>query len=230
MAVGDVYQFILNQLYAGQQIQNTFYFRTKDAADPGAAQFTALADDLKGDLREVQVNTLSYTGWLAQQVRGGDVSYTSKPCQRQGGRRLEGTLSAPLTGVQIPDGLPPQAGWVSTFYTGLSGRRRRGRLFLSGIPESYQGDGRLTTAAMTAITTAWTATMAAYGPTGTSLLWTLGVWSHTTASGCTARTAPPWGLENTAAPAPENAFNPVTVITPRSIIYTQRRRTIGRGR
>lgn len=229
MAVGDVYALTLNATYAGQRIQNTLYFRTKDPADPGDAQVQALASDIKDDWREMQVNTLTYNNWIIQQVRGGTVDYISKRCQRLGGFRFEGLFSGSAAGVQIPDGLPPQSAWVTTLYTGQAGRRKRGRCYLSGIPELWNSAGTISAAGMTEAVTRWGSIFAAYKVGGTSLLWEWGVWSQTTASGCTARTEPPWGLAPTETPNPAGAFTPITVVTPRATVYTQRKRTIGKG-
>src|SRR5262245_38740630 len=114
MAVDDVYSLTLNQLLEGQQLMNVLTFRRKVAADPTSAECLALANDWKDAIRAAQVTYLAYTTWTAQQIRGGTVSYTVKPCLRDGGLRIEGTFTAPVNGTATGDGLPPQAAVVTT--------------------------------------------------------------------------------------------------------------------
>lgn len=230
MAIDDVYALTLNQTYAGQQIMNTLHFRMKTAPDPNDAQLQALATDWKDFFRTQQCDALSYTGWVAQQVRGGDVSYVAKPCARTGGRRLEGLFTGLLPGAYTGEGLPPQCALVTTLYTGLSGRSRRGRHYLGGIAEARQTAGTYLNTELTTYTTAWAAQLAQFTPAGTDPNFALGVWSFTIASGCTARKEPPWGMASTGTSLPNMAFNPVDRVVPRAIVYSQRKRTIGRGR
>ena len=230
MATDDVYALQLHQVYAGQMIMNTIHFRTKTSTDPTQAVFQTLADDWMNTLKPRQVTHITYDHWLAQQVRGGTVTYNPAVCRREGGRRLEAGFTPPNVGLEVSDGLPPQSAWVTTLVTGFAGRSRRGRFYMSGIPENIQGQGLIAPASVSANQTIWNSLITEYGVGGTSPTWELGVWSFTLASGCTARTSPPWGLEHTRTGDPAAAFTGVIGATVRNIVHSQRKRTIGVGR
>jgi hypothetical protein len=230
LAIDDVYLLQLHQLYAGQQCMNTLAFRTKTATDPTQAVLQALADDWMNTIKPRQVTSLTYDHWVAQQVRGGTVSYPTGLCKREGGRRLEAGFTAPNVGLEAGDGLPPQSAWVTTLVTPFAGRSKRGRHYMTGIPENVQAQGAIAPASVTAYQTIWTSLITEYGVGGTSPTWEVGVWSFTIASGCTAATAPPWGLVHTRSGDPVAAFTGLTSATVRNVVYSQRKRTIGRGR
>ena len=230
MAVDDVYQLQLRSVYAGQQLMNTLHFRTKTAADPTPATALLLADDWKNAFRTAQVTTFNYSSWLLQQVRGGTVSYTNRPCLRDGGIRIEGAFTGAVAGAVVGDGMPPQSAIVTTLSTGFSGRRRRGRLYLPGFQEQDQSAGQLIPGAVTFMQSLWATQMGKFGPGGSNATWQLGIWSMRTATGCAPRGVPPWGMINVDPPDPAAAYLDVTTATPKAIVYSQRRRTIGVGR
>jgi hypothetical protein len=229
MAVDDVYTVQLIQTYAGQRIMNSLAFRMKSATDPTPVQFQSLADDWKVLFISQQSSTLSYVSWLAQQVYGGTVSYVADPCNRVGGRRLEGSYTGTVVGAGTAEGLPPQSAWVTTLKTDFAGRTHRGRHYLSGMEEAKQTNGTIAGAFVTAYQTAWDAQLLQYGPAGTDPNFQLGIWSMRTATGCVPRKEPPYGMQNVAPANPVQAFTPVTSFTVRNIVYSQRRRTIGVG-
>lgn len=229
MAIDDVYALQLHYLYAGQQLMNTVHFRMKTAGDPDTTMFATLATDWKDTTATQQVAFVTYQRWIAQQVRGGTVSYTAKPCIRSGGRRLEGLFTGTLTGGATGEGLPPQSALVTTLYTGQSGRTRRGRFYLGGLAEDRQASGTYATGNLATYQTAWTAQVTQYGATGSDTNFELGVWSHTLASGCRPNPNPPYNMIQ--GPRDEvGAFWAVNSAVCRGIVYNQRRRTIGVGR
>lgn len=230
MAVGDVYKLDLQHTYVGQKLMNSLAFTMKTAADPSPALCLALANDWKDFARNSQVPSLTYTTWGMQQLRGGTASWPMNLCRRDGGLRLEGAFTGTLTGSNAGDGMPPQAAIVTTLSTGFSGRRRRGRHYLGGFPETIQLEGTITPAVMTTYTTLWSGMLAEYGVGGTDPNFQLGVWSMREATGCEPSETPPFRLTMVEAPDPAAAFLPVTSVTPRNIVYSQRRRTIGVGR
>jgi len=229
MAIGDVYQLQLHYSYSGQRLMNTLAFRMETAPDPVEATFAALATDWKDIFVTQQSTGVTYISWLAQQVRGGTVSYTDHPCQRTGGRRLEGLFTGSLVGTGSGDGLPPQCAWVTTLYTGFSGRTKRGRFYLGGLPESLQAGGTWNSASVTSYQTQWGTQLAQYGTSGTDPNFRLGVWSMRIATGCAVRTTPPYGLAPVDSPDESTAFAYVTSATVRSTVFSQRKRTIGVG-
>jgi hypothetical protein len=98
------------------------------------------------------------------------------------------------------------------------------------MPESYQANGTIVAGFVTAYQTGWDNQITAYKEGGTDPTFELGIWSMRIATGCVPRKQPPYGMEFVGPVNPAGAFEPVTSVTCRSIIYTQRRRTIGVGR
>jgi hypothetical protein len=229
MAIDDVYQLQLHYTFAGQQLMNTLAFRMRTAPDPTNAMFLALANDFKDQWRPVQSFGVAWLTWQAQQVRGGTVSYTAKPCQRDGGRRLEGLLTGTLTGDNVGEALPPQAAVVTTLYTEFSGRAKRGRVYLGGLPESAQSSGIVTSGNVSTLQTSWDTQVAQYGDTGSDPNFELGIWSMRTATGCIPNKNPPYGMIFTGVRDPAAAFTAVDRATVRNIVYSQRKRTVGHG-
>lgn len=231
MPTDDVWQLQMLQSFAGQVCMNTFAFRTKTGAAVDAAAALALANTWKDFLRGYQADTLTHTGWVLQQVRGGTASYTVRACLRDGGARLEGTYTGTNTGGQVGmEGLPPQVAEVISLGTGYSGRRRRGRSYKTGFCEAYQRDGTITSAHLGLERTAWDTHMAKYRVGGTDPLWETGVWSMTTATGCVVSKTPPFKPVPTVSPDPLAAYLGITTWSVRPTLYSQRRRTIGKGR
>ena len=229
MAVGDVYQLTLLQLYAGQRIMNTLAFDRKTAGDPIQADCFDLATDWMNRLREHQMDTLVHTGWRVQQVRGAGVTY-GLDCTRDGGMLFEGPYAPPSNGTHTAvDGMPPQSAIVTTLRTGIAGRRRRGRFYLAGWSELQQNHGTVASLFVTELQTSWNAQLVQYGVAGTDPQWRLGVWSHRIASGCEPGAAHPHSPTNVDPPNPADAFRPVVDTTVRNIVYGQRKRTIGVG-
>lgn len=230
MAVDDVWQLHLHQRYAGQQILNTVTFRTKSAVTVDATVAQALAQDWKDMLLPLQISQVSHTGWALQQLRGGTAAWPDGLCRRDGGARLEGVYTGTVVGSIAGEGLPPQSAMVTTIVTGQSGRRHRGRFYLTGLSETIQDAGTIVAGTVTIVTTAWTGQFTQYGPSGTDLNWQIGIWSSREASGCRPRTAPPYGMERVEAPDPAAAYLNASGFIVRNIVYNQRRRTIGVGR
>ena len=183
MATDDVYQLQILMTYAGQQIMNTLSFRTKAATAVDATVALALANDWKDAFRVQQVGTLSYRGWVLQQVRGGTATYPTGLCRRDGGARFEGSFTGTLVGSGVNPGMPPQSAIVTTLKSGLSGRRRRGRHYFAGWDRGNEDAGTVSGAFMTSLTALWAAQLVKFGVAGTSPLWQLGIWSMRTATG-----------------------------------------------
>lgn len=229
MAIDDVYTLSVRSTLAGQTYMNGLAFRRTIAADPTAADFTALADDVKEIHRTTQGNGYSYTTWQARQVRGAGVTYPSDDkCQPVGGLFFDGNLTAPLGGIAAVEFLPQQCALVTTLRTGNIGRRRRGRFYAAGFGEAQQDAGVFTSSVVTAISTAWGAFLLDYAVTTPVSGFRLGIWSVREATGCGVN--PNTGEhERLDPPSPATAFTPVNGHITRSPVFTQRRRRIGVG-
>lgn len=229
MAVDDVYTLSLYQTYAGQTCINTLAFRVLVSPDVTQAQLQALADDWKNHLKTFQCSGVTYTRWIAQQVRGGTVSYITDPCNRVGGFRNEGLFTGSVVGDGTSEGLPPQSACVTTLKTALAGRTHRGRLYLTGVQEIVQNQGTIVAGNLGTYQTAWNTQLAQFGPTGTDPTFQLGIWSMRTATGCITRKDPPYGMVPQDSPNQGAAFEKVTEAVCRATVYSQRKRTIGVG-
>jgi hypothetical protein len=170
-----------------------------------------------------------YQTWQLRQLYGGGVQVIQDECRREGGIVLEGNFTTSTTGTAATDMLPPQCALVWTIKTGLAGRRRRGRSYVFGLPETAQANGTWVAATITAMTTNLNNLYAFFGPSGSDPQFLLGVWSERTASGCEYVGNPPT-YQNVETPHPENAFNMSNDYTIRPVVYSQRRRTVGVGR
>jgi hypothetical protein len=229
VAIGDVFTLQLRSTYSGQVIMNTLAFRWLQALDPTTAQALTLANDWKTHLQAFQATTLAYTTFVLQQVRGGSVSYTTKPCLRTGGIRLEGNMTGTLGGSKPGDALPPQSAIVTTLKTNNAGRSHRGRLYMTAISETDQAYGTVTPGIVTTMQTAWNTQLAKYGPAGTDPNWQVGIWSMRIATGCVPGTGADHALVPHDTPNPSQAFDGVTEFVVKATVYSQRRRTIGVG-
>jgi hypothetical protein len=230
MAVGDVYRLTIEAIGLGHQFINTYAFTMKNSLDPTEAEAGNLATSMKEITRLAQHSTIQWRSWKLQQVFGGDVTVVPDECRRDGGRILVGTFSTNINGgVSSGDMLPPQCAMVWTISTGLAGRRRRGRSYMYGFPETAQANGTWFPAHFTAMQTALNTIYGLYGSAGSDPAWLLGVWSERVATGCRVTGSPP-RLANVETPHPELAFNMSTSYVLRPNVHTQRRRALGVGR
>lgn len=105
---------------------------------------------------------------------------------------------------------------VITFYTGQTGRRKRGRMYLHGGGSNAMSLGQWTSTQTTATQAFATALIARYAVTAPPAEFRLGVWSRVIAG-----PAPPFTTD---------AFAPVISATVRTTVRNQRRRQLGVGR
>jgi len=230
MAVGDVYRLTLVQQYLGMLCQNHYVFDRKTAGDPTPTDGQVLADYFKDAFRAMQNAGITYFSWTLQQLRGGTVTPVASECRRTGGILYQGVPGGTLVGAISGDPLPPQNAFVSTLNTGLAGKRRRGRMYLAGLTETEQSGGSWITSKVTQMAGVWTTVLNAYGSAGTEPNWRLGVWSERTATGCVPAETRPHHPTNIEAPNLAAAFAAVTSVQVKSVVYSQRRRTLGVGR
>jgi len=131
------------------------------------------------------------------------------------------TIGQPSPGTVIGDCLPGQNAMLVSLSTGQKGRRRHGRLYLPGVSESNQTNGRLVGTQLTAVQAFANALENFYGPSGTLAGWRLVVFSP-------RNVTPP--KPKTFKPKEEELVTPIRETRVDDIIRTQRRRAIGVGR
>lgn len=233
MALNDVWRISITGSVGTSTGMCGAHFRLKAATpEPTNAALATVASDFMQVFRPVQTTPWAWRTWKAVEVRSNRVSYTTRPCLPTGGRGEEGIFTTNNGGTSLGSAtLPHQCALVTTLKTQLIGRARRGRVFCPGLPEEMQTDGLWSSAAITAITTAWATFMTKYGfsPAGTDPLFEYGVWSMKIATGCVPNPNPPYGMMNTGAANPDDAFTGITTVVPRQTVYTQRRRVAGVG-
>jgi hypothetical protein len=227
VAIGDVYRLSVVAQGQGSLYMNT-YAMVQEVASVTQADFVSLADAIKESMRLLQNSTVSYRSWRAVQVRGGDVAPVATECRRTGGAVFEAAFTGSVNGGVSGDALPPQSAFVVTQNTGKVGRRFRGRTYHFGFTETDQQAGLWLAGLINTATTNLNNLVTLYGAAGTSPTWTLGVWSERIATGC--RPDPITGqITNVDPPNLIGAFSPITGLTVRSTVFTQRRRTLGVG-
>jgi hypothetical protein len=129
-------------------------------------------------------------------------------------------LTQPNPGGISGEPLPPQDAAVIGFRTGLKGGRRRGRMYLPGLTEGVNTNGRLQGAQLTAIQGLAQGLTNTYGPSGVEADYRLVVYSPEKLT-----FAPP----KVPKPRPGSITTNVTSTVIDSVIRTQRRRGIGVG-
>lgn len=230
MAIGDVYRVTISGTGQGSLYQNVLAVKLKLGTGPDNTTFNTFANDFITIYKPGQTAPVSWTDWQALQLWGSGMVLDTPHCRRLNGRTFAGTITG-AAGTLGGDSLPPQNAHVTTLITGVSGRRKRGRVFGWGQGELNQLDGLWLAAYNTSMTTAWnTFSLKYFKDSGSSTELKLGVWSERTASGCIPATPPNRGHVQVDTPDPDNAFTDVTGFTIRPVVYSQRRRTRGVGR
>lgn len=230
MAAGDVFRVTMANVGLGSTYENVIGVRTIAASDPSQAQWQTFADDFMTQWRAGQQPVFSWNTWRAVQVFGSGVTYGPEDCKRHGGRLYTGNFTAPTAGSgSVSDSLPPQCAMVITLSSAFIGRRKRGRMFGFGFAENDQAAGQWTGTVITAQTARTTTWFNKYKETGTDANFQIGIWSEREATGCIYD---PIIKDHKKVDDghPDQAFTPVSGFQLRSIVYSQRRRTLGVGR
>lgn len=203
MAVGDIWRISAVGTFLGQEYVNTFHFRMKTIAGTPLMAVEYLNTNLY-DLLVTQAisNQWSITSWHARQLAVPAVVHD---------------YIDNIAGSGSGDVLPPQSAMVVSLRSSLLGRRHRGRLYLGGWLESAQANGVFGTALVSAVGTYIDDMVAAVGSGGSNADLEWGIWSR---------------VNGGQDPGPYNliaGWTPIEAGLVRSIVYTQRRRTIGSG-
>jgi hypothetical protein len=230
MAVGDVYRLTVLATVLGSIQMNSVAVTMKSSPDPSVSDCASLANATANVWRSRQTSAVAWTNWTFHQLWGGGMTTVQDECRRENAKIVIGNFTAGFVGTGgSGELLPPQCAAVVTLATGIAGRRRRGRLYGFGFGETDQSNGTWGSSFITALQANLVTWVALYGPTGTDPQFQTGVWSERRASGCWVDPVQK-KLVNIETPHPEDAFTALTGTTLRSIVYTQRRRTLGVGR
>lgn len=228
--VGDVYELAIKQTYQGSVLTNVLHFKHEFIIADQAAEYLALANEVKDALRVNQSVNLAYTGWTMRQVAGAGVTYDPATCKRSGGDVFEGLFTAPTAGSlsTTTDGDSFSA-MVAALKTGLSGRSRRGRIFVGGFLVGER-TGNLWSAGRTSgVQTALDAIKTAHGAAAVAphLRWV--VFSRQIASGCKPNTVHPHHMTTFATPNAAGSYAAINAVVCSNVIAPLHRRKLGVG-
>jgi hypothetical protein len=228
-----VYAVAIRQTdFNAQNLLNILHFRRiADVGPATVAELLALGNAIKEVQRPSQHNNITYRDYTATQVAGPGVSYGVVDCRQAGGALISTAASGTIIGGVAVDALPSKDCIVATLRTAQRGRSRRGRVYTGGLPEDAQTNGLVNAGVVTTVQTAWDAFRAIYGAGGSSTLWRWVVFSRVIASGCVAdpsvRHHP---LTHIRDGDQLGASAEITSVVVRSLVYSQRSRTVGHGR
>jgi hypothetical protein len=206
MATNDLATVKVRYTLSGvsDEVFNDFGFKALDSgasrAGLAAAFKTALVKATSGGLL---YNTVS--GYQSADLTVVDVI--------PGTGATYGYSYAAVTGTSGGDAMPLHDCAVITWTSDIKGRSHRGRSFLTGYGEGDQSKGIWTSTVQTVLAAIGTQMLAVFGPTGSDTHWQFGVISRV--EGGSPRPVPIWTA--------------VTGVVVRDIVFTQRRRTVGRG-
>lgn len=125
-------------------------------------------------------------------------------------------------GANPGDTLPPYCAAVLSLYTQFPGRRTHGRMYISGIPESFQNAGVMDATSVGNLNQLGGNLVNEFGQNGTSPNYWWGVYSRKNGNGLSS-TIPPFITYSPLALIPWTRYNA------NSRLGTQRHRVIGRG-
>jgi len=136
MAVGDIYQVTPRQLLHGQAINNVFYYRETVLASVAPAvnlaiRFGTVVIPL---MKAAQSNELSHVDIVVQKI------WPLPPAMPVVNSTFAGL------GSVVENSLPTSVAVTVTKTTAFAGRKYRGRLFMAGIPATFEIDSLVTVA------------------------------------------------------------------------------------
>lgn len=137
MSINDVYQAVIGMNVKGQKIANVLHFEQTSGdgvITPNHDLCLAIQEDLLPTYQLTTSNDLSF-----ESIRAHKISPA-----------IGGTYVLPIAvlGLIAQDTLPPNGNVVATLYSDNLTRQGRGRIFISGVPDTVSGDGRLNSAAV----------------------------------------------------------------------------------
>lgn len=168
---GDIYGVRVFYSGPGGVYENGLSFLARQAVagdaqlDLANAFTTAMIKNTNGGLLYAMANSVSTNHLQVEDIKPGTVA------------TYEHTYST-VSGRLAAEALPAQCAVVMTLATLVKGRSYRGRIYLPGLPETYDTAGALTATAIADITTIETNLLAVFGPAGSNANWQLCVVSR----------------------------------------------------
>lgn len=201
--------------YKNQNMQHNFWGRPKPG-DPSPT-WQALTDRMVNDymigiwprMRLCMVSAVQLVGLQAQTLNPRGTAQT-----------LQGFTTE--FGAYGGDGMPPHDASLLSLYSRYPGRRVHGKIYISGLGESFQNQGELTDDALASVKNLGDWLIQQFGENSSDPYYWYGVYSR--ANGATRHIGPPPYIE----------YSPLTHVpwyrhVPNRVLATQRHRKIGRG-
>jgi len=166
MSTGDVVKLNVVGAFKGNRFLEGMHFRFLN----DTATMSDLSNDFVtgGPLAALVAATTQDIGYIAVEIQ--DV----KPGTRE---TQEHTITGNLVGTFVSPSAPPQVAAVLSFHTGSKGKRRRGRMYVGGLPAEFVGAGTISGQLLTNLGDYATGLVERYGVGGTSPNYRLCVWS-----------------------------------------------------
>lgn len=204
-SVGDLVRVDVVYTFNNNVFLNTFGFKAIDAS----ATFADLANTFE---TSVVVNT---SGGILYQLTGavGCAEVRVHDVKPGTASTLSHTFTQKVGSNSSSNVQAPQLAGVITWQSALQGRSYRGRTYLPGIPEARAEAGVLDATMLAAMDDFADGFLGLFGPSGSNTKWQFGVISH----------------RHNNVPTVPPVWTAVTAYAVRSTVYTQRRRTLGRG-
>lgn len=171
MALNDIFRATIGMNVKGQKIVNVLHLQQTSADGalaPNKDVCAAIIEDLLPTYQACCSNDLTF-----ESVRAHKVSPAI------GGTYVEPV--AATAGTVAQDTLPPNSAVVATLYSVTYTRQGRGRIFMSGVPDTFNATGCLTNAA-SAIYVTFLNKLLTTIQGGTGATFTIGVWSTVSAT------------------------------------------------
>lgn len=138
MAINDIFEMVVGQQQNGQKLVNVLHFKqvtNNVAPDPIPDLVQAFGAYLQGVWLACMSNQLSIETLKIKRV----------------GPTVGGSFVFPIdeAGLVVEDGVPPNANVIISFQSLALGKHQRGRVYLSGVPDTFHQDGTINPAGFT---------------------------------------------------------------------------------
>jgi hypothetical protein len=136
MAVNDIYQLTVKQRMHGQLVLNVLFYKetVSGSGDAAANLATAFINTIMATWKTMQSNEISHEAVITQKV------FPQPPLVPH----INTSSAGPGTVSQ--NALPTSMAAVLTKRTQFAGPKYRGRLYIAGIPVTYENDSQLSAA------------------------------------------------------------------------------------
>jgi len=208
MTTGDIVKVNIVQAFKGNRMLSGFHVMMLTNGGTQA--------DLSND---IVANILP--SWIPAVTQDlGIIAVETQDVKPGTGETQEHTITGNLVGEFVSPSAPPQVAAVLSFHTGHKGKRRRGRMYVGGLPAEFVVAGTVSGQLYTNLGVLGSTLTTRYGVGGASPAYRLVVWSPA---------APNFVNKAGIHTRLTELITEVTAITVDTVARTQRRRELGVG-